>query len=62
MSYNGDNVPDDMRYSDYWDDKEVLCPRCHTEMDLIDDSRDLECSNCEYVLFGDDGEPDNGEW
>ena len=62
MSYNGDNVPDDLRYSDHWDDKEVLCPRCDTEMELIEGSRDLECGECEYILFGDDGEPDNDEW
>ena len=61
MSYNGDNVPDDCRYSDHWDEVEVLCPQCDTEMDKCDTSEDFECSNCEYILFSDDGEPDN-DW
>ena len=63
MSYNGDNVPDDLRYSDHWDDNEVLCPVCGTEMERPTALEDCECGKCGYILFDEnDWEPDNDEW
>ena len=58
MSYNGDNVPDDLQNSDYWDDNEVLCPICDGEMEQITASEDYECGDCCYILFKE--EPDFG--
>lgn len=59
MSFNGYNVPDDMRYSDYWDDSECICPQCDSEMTLMDGDY-MECDNkdCGYTYYTDDDEPD----
>ena len=55
---NGNNVPDDLQNSDYWDDNEVLCPICDGEMEQITASEDYECGDCCYILFKE--EPDFG--
>ena len=63
MSFNGNNVPDDCRHSDFWDEPKYVCPECDDGMTLIDGDK-LKCDNkdCayEYDIDGcDPDEPDN---
>ena len=62
---NGNNVPDDCRYSDYWDDNELTCPVCCESMTISDDNSQAECDSeeCQYIIEAeqDDPEPDD-EW
>ena len=57
MSYNGNNVPDDCRYSNHWDDTEIECPMCGETMTLDDNNEQATCDNeeCKHIIeFGDD--------
>ena len=63
MSFNGYNVPDDLRYSNHWDDPEISCPICGETMTLQNDDEQALCDNdgCNHVLEMDTPDPEPPE-
>ena len=55
---NGNNVPDDCRNSDHWDDNGITCPICDEAMTITDNDHQAECDSneCDFVVDLVDGE------
>ena len=51
MSFNGDNVPDDMQHSNYWDEDDILCPACWESMTKSDNGQEAECDSVECGMI-----------
>ena len=58
MSFNGDNVPDDMRHSDHWDGDEYVCPSCGDGMREIEGKINCDSESCDFVFDIECEEPD----
>ena len=52
---NGNNVPDDCRNSDFWDDG-LICPICDEAMTVDYSIVTCDSDQCDYFVDLDDGE------